>query len=69
MKPALSNLVDALYTAWKGVGDALTNWTKLFAASGPLEGFMTAILEDVEMSRLALNLSVRVGSVRSGSMD
>ena len=34
-KPALSRMAEASATAWKGVGEALTNLRSLWAASGP----------------------------------
>ena len=38
--PACSSLTEAVRTAWKGVGDALTKLMSLVAASGPACGII-----------------------------
>jgi hypothetical protein len=41
-KPALASLSFTHFTAWKGVGDALTNERKSFAAAAVLAGIIVA---------------------------
>ena len=53
-KPAFSNFNAALRTAWKGVGDALTNFTNLLAAAGPA-GELIAVIAEEEKARVMVD--------------
>ena len=53
-KPAFSNFNAALRTAWKGVGDALTNFTNLLAAAGPA-GELMAVIAEEEKARVMVD--------------
>ena len=46
LNPAFSSRRIAFWTAWKGVGDAFTNWTKREAASGATVLIIVISLQD-----------------------